>query len=187
MFKKSLAIFALAAVSFLTFAAPANAVDPYPPAGPCAMVSGTPAQGATITVTFTDGCFAPSEQYDVTVTGAGTITLDGVVAVSVRKTATSTGAGSIQVTLPQDAAGAYVVTGVGVASQRSCSVTLDVASSSPAIVIPPAATTSTTPTASLANTGYEAPTLALLSAGGLVLIGAAIVIGLTRRTRSGAK
>ncbi|MGO4691434.1 hypothetical protein [Glaciibacter sp. 2TAF33] len=181
MFKKSLAIFAIAAASFFALAAPADAVTPYPPAGPCATVSGTAAPGATLAVAFSDGCFAPDEQYDVTVTGAGTVMLDGVATASMRKAATSSGGGALQVTLPQDATGSYVVAAVGVASQRSCSLTLDVVSSHPAVVTPTAATTPV-----LASTGYDVPMPALLSAGGLILIGAAIALAMARRARSGA-
>jgi hypothetical protein len=183
MLKKSLAIFALAAVAFLAVPAPANAIAPYPPAGPCASVTGIPAPGATVTVDFHDGCFTPDEQYDVTVTGQGTVTLAAVNAATatIRNTATSTGAGSLQVTFPQDANGSYVVNAVGITSQRTCSVRMDVVSSSTAVATP------TVPLASLASTGSEFPTLALVGAGGLIVIGAAITIVLARRSRSAVK
>jgi LPXTG-motif cell wall-anchored protein len=174
MLKRPLVVIALAAVAFLAIPSPASAVTPYVPTGPCASVTGTPAPGAILTVTYNDGCFAPGEQYDVTVTGAGVITLDGVASPSARKTATATGAGTLQLTLPMDATGTYLANAVGVTSNRTCAVKVNVASAS---------STAGVVTASLASTGFDAPGPALLGAGGLVLLGLALFIGLGRRHR----
>jgi hypothetical protein len=161
-----------------------------------------------VTVTFNDGCFAPGEQYDVTVTGSGAITLDGVAAAPLGKIATSTGGGTVMVMFPHDATGAYLVSAVGVTSQRACSVIMDVVPASPAVVTPsaPGATTplagspltsstltsstltsSTLTSTSLASSGYDLPAVALWSAGGLVLLGAVMMIARARRTPPAAK
>jgi hypothetical protein len=198
MLKKSLAILALAAGGFLGIPTAAYAVAPYPPAGPCASVVGTAAPDTTVTVTFNDGCFAPGEQYDVTVTGSGAITLDGVAAASLSKTASPTGGGTLMVMFPHDATAAYLVNAVGVTSQRACSVTMDVVPASPAVVTPsvPGASTprasspltsSPLTSTSLASSGYDLPVVALWSTGGLVLLGAVMMIARARRTPPGVK
>jgi hypothetical protein len=196
--KKSLAILALTVGAFLALPTAAYAVAPYPPVGPCASVSGTAAPDATITVTFTDGCFAADEQYDVTVTGSGTVTLDGVAAASLRKAAAATGGGTLVLALPHDATGTYVVNAVGILSQRIWSATVDVAPITPAIATPsaPVANTpvvnsslSSTSLAStwLAATGRVLPALTLWGAGGLILLGAAMMMRAARRAQSNSR
>jgi hypothetical protein len=203
MLKKSLAILALAAGAFLSIPTAAYAVSPYPPIGPCASVLGTVAPDAAVTITFSDGCYAPDEQYDVTVAGSGVITLDGTAAASLGKVATPGGGGTLVVTLPHDATGAYVVNAVGLASQRIWSAKLDVVPIGPPIVAPsePAANAPAVSAAvasapvvsaalartSLASTGYEFRTVALWGAGGLLLVGAAMMLSRAGTTRPASK
>lgn len=211
-----LATTAVAALAVFAPAAAAQAVD-YVPEGPCATVSGAPAAGAAIGISYQDGVFGPGEQVGFLATGSGTVLIDGAPAspIGIEKAASPTGSASIEVTLPTPASGSYTVTGVGMTSQRFCTVALAVpvldaapagTSGPPAIVpglapapapaanevtasVPRAATDTESDGASrLAETGYDTPFLVLWAASGAVLLGLALTaaITITRRNRAAA-
>jgi hypothetical protein len=114
LFKKIIAGAGIALVAL--FAAPAAAQAVYAP-DESIIVTGTPAPGEEIAVTF-DEVFTPGEQVSFQVTGSGTATLAVFKAatVGITKTADAAGTAVVDVTLPADATGTYTVTATGLTS-----------------------------------------------------------------------
>lgn len=173
MKRKALAAIALAVLAVFAVPAAANAVDTYPPAT-SVTVEGTPAPGASVTVHFADGSFQGGEAIHFVVTGNDGVTQDGT------GTADANGAVDFAVTLPADASGTYTVVATGQTSGIVGSVTLTVNSAD-------GGGAGTVPGANagggLASTGYEAPVLLIGTAGGVMLLGIAMLVVLNVRRR----
>jgi len=108
----------LALVTLAAVPTTATAVGYVPDGSRTILVSGTPAPGGIVFVEFAGAYFEPGEGVAFTVAGTGLATLalmraDAAVLV---KSANDSGAVSLRVTLPQDAAGSYGVTGSGLSS-----------------------------------------------------------------------
>jgi hypothetical protein len=184
MFKKSLAVAALAALAVFSVPAAANAAG-YVPQGNI-VVEGEPAPGAVIEVIFTEGSFTPSEDVSFTLTGENAVgaTLASLRAVvnsqSLVKSSTGTGAVTLAVTLPADATGTYTTTATGLQSGTVGTAAITVAA------VDSGAAGSGDSDGGLASTGYNAPMLAIWAGAGALLLGIALVVvlGIVRRQRA---
>jgi hypothetical protein len=187
MFKKSLAVAALAVLAVFSVPAAANAAG-YVPQGNI-IVEGTPAPGAVVEVIFTDGSFTPGEDVSFTLTGENAVgaTLASLRAVvnsqSLVKPATGTGAVSLDVTLPTDATGSYSVTATGLTSGTVGAASITVAAADGGAG---AGNGTSGSDSGLASTGYNAPMLAIWAGAGALLLGIALVVvlGIVRRQRA---
>jgi hypothetical protein len=181
MGKKTIAALALAV--FAVFAVPTAANAAYVPDDSVTVSDSTPAPGETVVVAFADAAFAGSEEVSFAVTGEGPITLSvfkaAVETQTIVKTADADGSVSVNVKLPEDATGSYTVTATGLSSGNIGSATLTVSAADAGA----AASKS-----GLAETGYNAPMLAIWAAAGALLLGIALVVVLTfvRRQRATA-
>jgi len=178
MFKKALAIGALALVSLFALPAAANAA--YVPAGNI-VVTGDTSPGGTVTVTFTDGSFAGGELVEAVVEGDPTASFAalGFVAGTVSTTATANGAGAVSFTyvLPSNANGSYTLTATGLGASGNVGVAT--------ITVTPADSGGTTGPGGLVNTGSELSALVIWGAIGALLVGTALVMALqVRRNRA---
>lgn len=175
MFKKALAVVALAIVATFAVPAAANAAGYVPKEQ--ITVSGRSAASATVTITFGTGSFGHGAEVTFGVRGAGKPTTLSVVkaasAVETVKSADAAGAVALDVTLPSDASGSYTVTGT------------DTAGTVGTAIITVAATDAGK---SLASTGYDAPVLLIWGASGVLALGIAlmVVLGIVRRQRVAA-
>lgn len=171
MSKKVLAALIIGAAIALAAPAAANAV-PYTHGGDCSISPTTVAAGGTSTMTCAPGTFKPSEgvQYVVSGKDASQATL------SSDPTATPQGGSQVEVTVPQDASGAYTVTATGATSQAASAVTVTVL---PADA--PASTTSSSSTG-LASTGSTIGWYFAWIGGALVVVGL-IVLSLIAAAR----
>ncbi|KRC52096.1 hypothetical protein ASE16_03310 [Leifsonia sp. Root227] len=172
MSKKFLAALIIGAAIALAAPAAANAV-PYTHGGDCSISPSTVAAGGTSTMTCAPGTFKPSEgvQYVVSGKDASKATL------SADPTATTAGGSQVQVTVPQDATGAYTVTATGASSQAASAVTVTVL---PADV--PASTSSSGSSTGLASTGSTIGWSIAWIGGALVVLGL-IVLSLIAAAR----
>jgi len=185
MFKRSLAVAALAVLAIFSVPAAANAAG-YVPEGNV-IVEGAPAPGAVVQVIFTEESFTPGENVSFTLSGenAAGATLASIRAVvnsqSLVKSATGTGAVTLDVTLPSDATGTYTTTATGLTSGRVGTAAITVAAVD-------AGAGSSNSDGGLASTGYNAPMLAIWAGAGALLLGIALVVvlGIVRRQRSAA-
>lgn len=175
--KKTLAVGVLALAALL--AAPAAAVaEPSPPpyGGTAGSVTGSispstvvPGQTATATFTFTG---------DAAQNAAVTITTSGGLNFAILRAATTTIPavnGVAQASVVANAPGTYTIdaSAVGLSSR----VVLTVVA---------AADSGGGTSDGLSGTGFDVPVAVILGAGGLLVLGAALVIAFTRRSRSGA-
>lgn len=171
MIKKALATLALAIIA--AFAVPAAAHAAYVPAGNIT-VSGTVTASGTVTVNFANGSFVAGGTVTFTVSGSGTATLAAYKAatVSLEKTADADGSVAVDVTLPANATGTYTVTAVDSAGNIGTA----------ALTVVPADADGGS---GLPDTGAEVPVLALWTAGGALVLGAALIAVMTmvRRQR----
>jgi hypothetical protein len=188
MFKKSLAVAALAVLAVFSVPAAANAAG-YVPQGNI-IVEGTPAPGEIVAVTFTEGSFTPGEDVSFTLTGENAVgaTLASVRAVvnsqSLVKPATGTGGVTLDVTLPADATGTYTTTATGLTSGTVGTAAITVAAADAGSGT--GSGSSTDSNGGLASTGYNAPMLAIWAGAGALLLGIALVVvlGIVRRQRA---
>lgn len=178
MFKKGLAIGALALVSIFALPAAANAA--YVPAGNI-IVTGDTSPGGAVTVTFTDGSFAGGELVQAEVEGDPTANFAalGFVGGVDTTTATANDAGAVSFTyiLPSNASGSYTLTATGLGASGNVGVAT--------ITVTPADSGGTTGPGGLVNTGSELSALVIWCAIGALLIGTALVTALqVRRNRA---
>ncbi|HEY0258523.1 MAG TPA: sortase [Lacisediminihabitans sp.] len=178
MIKKAFAVAALVAVAIFAGPVAANAAG-YVADDQIIVSDSTPAPGSTQTVTFTAGSFLPGEEVSFSVTGEGPITLAAVraavVTASITKTAAADGSIVLRITLPTDAVGTYNVTGTGLTSGTVGTAVLTVAAADAG--------------SGLAFTGANVSPLLIWGAGGVLLLGIALLVVMTvvrRQQRSNA-
>jgi hypothetical protein len=154
------------------------AVDPYVP-NSSITVSGPTSAGSTPVVNFAAGSFSAGEQVAFTVTGQGPISLSVVKAAVETARLTelanaTTGAVLLNVKLPANASGTYTVTATGRTSARVGTAFLTVAA------------VDAGSGKALAFTGANVSPLITWGAGGVVLLGLAllVVMGIVRRERA---
>ena len=166
MVKKVLAVVALAILAIFAVPAPASAVGYVPGCATTPTVTGSATPSGVVNVAFCAGTFFNSENVAWTVNGPTATTLSvfkAVVTGPFVNAATPVGAASVNVTLPANAAGTYVVTAVGQTSAIVGTATFTVVVAS----------------AGLAGTGYDAPMLLIWSAAGALLLGIGLVVVLS--------
>lgn len=176
MAKKFLAALIIGAAIALAAPAAANAV-PYTHGGDCSISPATVAPGGTSTMTCAAGTFQPSEGVQYVVSGKDA----GNASLSSDPAADTSGGSQVQVTVPQDASGPYVVTATGASSRAASAVTVTVL---PADA--PASTTSTGSDPSLADTGSTIGWYVAWIGGALVVLGL-IVLSLLAAARRRAR
>ena len=183
MFKKlgAAAIIAAVAVVATPLAAQALVMPEYLDTGTEIYVNTpTTEPGATVIVTIVPGSFdfsgSTPEDVNFTLTGenasgATLATLQAVDSKSYVKQATSSGGGSLSVTLPLNSSGSYQVTAVGVSSGNIGTASFSVV-----------------PADTVAHTGSEFPMLVVWIAGGALALGVALILVLriSRRQRAAA-
>lgn len=165
MLKRFLAAVFVAAGLVLAAPAAANAVD-YPSGAPCSIDASTARAGDTATVTCVPGTWASSELITWTGTGVNGANIRMASSVTFQKHANADGSDLLRVTLPADASGPYVITGVGATSGHVCTVTVT--------VIPADASVSTVNdpgSSGLADTGSVIAAWALWTGAGLLVVG----------------
>ncbi|WP_066516947.1 hypothetical protein [Curtobacterium ammoniigenes] len=181
--KKFIVAVVLAAAAMLATPAAANAAG-YVPASSVS-VQGSVVAGGTVTVNFAQGAFAANENVDISVTGAGAVTLGALPTTTVTevKKASASGSVAVMVTFPQGASGTYTLTATGATSGNVGTASLTVV---PADSV--AAVGSSSSTGTLAFTGSTVPMLLVWGAGGAVVLGGALifVMGAVRRQRENA-
>lgn len=181
--KKYIAAIVLALAALIATPAAANAAGYVPTGG--ISISGDAVPGGVVVVTFSDGSFLPDEPVDVSVTGAGAVTLGALPTTTVDKryTASSTGSLVVRVTLPQGASGTYTLTARGLDSGRTYTATFTVVPSAAA-----GAAGTSGGKGNLAFTGGTVSSLALWAAGGALLVGGGVLATRTavRRQRAAA-
>lgn len=174
MFKKVLAIAALAVGAILLGPAAANAAYV---ANDHVVVSGSTAPGGTAVVSFLDGSFTKGEVVSFSVTGEGPITLGAIRTAVVTATTTKnanavTGSVALNVTLPANASGSYTVIATGLSSGNIGTASLTVRSADAGAKLP--------------FTGSNVSPLIIWGAGGILLLGVALLVVLVvvRRQRA---
>lgn len=173
-------ILAATALSAALVAAPVAAHAAYVPGASTAVSSAAVAPGEAVVFTATEGHFAPLE--DVTFTLTGTNASQGAIVLASANTLTEThaadevGGHAVAITLPDNASGSYSLSAVGQTSGVTASHDIAVA-----------AADSDDASEGLANTGANT-TAAFWFAGGLLALGAALVVVLNvvRRNRAQA-
>jgi LPXTG-motif cell wall-anchored protein len=160
---------------FVSFAAPVAAhADIYVPQGGCTVDPLSVHAGSSSTLTCTPGTFTPSEKITYTVSGCDQpmVTLDGVRAQPLVKTALTSGASALVVGVPTTATGVCTVKGVAASRTVTASITVVPLVHTAAVQARPAV---------LAKTGQDAPFL-LGGLGALaVAVGAAFLLIARRR------
>lgn len=177
--KKIIAAVVLAVIGVFVVPAAANAAGYVPSAN--VSVTGAVTPGGTADVDFAAGSFVPNESISFAVTGPGRATLSAAAAtVNLTKNADSSGAATVDVKLPADATGTFSLTATGAVSQNIATATLTIA---PADVAPGGGASSS---GLLAFTGSTGSMLLLWSAGGVIVLGLAllVVLMLVRRQRA---
>jgi hypothetical protein len=182
MYKKTiLAGFALAAIATLSLPVAANAAT-YVPTQTCTVTPSNVVAGGNSTMSSVDGTFGPSEQVRYRVQGGG-------VAHTSFVNSTSTGSSTFSVSIPTHAVGAFQVIATGMTSGDVCTTTITVVPTDPGS---PLANTGgvgpTDPGSKLADTGSIVSASLAYIGGGIVFIGAALLIavGAVRRRRAEA-
>lgn len=181
--KKFIVAVVLAAAAMLATPAAANAAGYVPSSN--VTVQGRVVAGGTVTVDFATGSFLPNENVDISVTGAGAVTLGALPTTTVTevKKASATGALAVTVTFPQGASGTYTLTATGATSGNVGTASLTVVPADTAATVG-----STSGTGTLAFTGSTVPMLLVWGAGGAAVLGGALVfvMGAVRRQRENA-
>lgn len=181
MLKKALAVLSFALLAFVAAPSAANAAGYVPNNN--VTVTGDAVPGGTVTVNFAASSFAPNESVAVSVSGNTAVTLSVVkaaVLTSFTKQASSTGALSVNVTFPTNASGTYTLTATGLTSGNVGTASIT--------IVPAAGGTvanSGTTANNLANTGATLPILMIWTGAGALILGIAVIGGLTvvRRQR----
>lgn len=169
MLKKTVMVAVLAAAAFFVAPLAASAAG-YVPEGNVT-VSGSQTPGGVVTISFSDGSFQGGEQVTGSVSGDPTATIavvrTGVSSTS--KAASSAGAVAFTATLPSTATGSYAFTATGAASGTVGTATITIAAAD----------------GGLPNTGSQFPVLLAWTGGGVLALGAALVVVMTvvRRQR----
>lgn len=163
----------------VSFAAPAAAhADVYVPQGGCTVNPLSVRAGSSSTLTCSPGTFMRLEKVTYSVTGCDQpmVTLDGVRAQPLVKTALATGASALVVGVPTTATGVCTVKGVAASRTVTASITV--------VPLVHTAAVQTHPTV-LAKTGQDAPFL-LGGLGALaVALGAGFLLVARRRHARG--
>ncbi|MBF4617392.1 sortase [Clavibacter sp. VKM Ac-2873] len=195
MFKKILAGAAIALAATFTVATAANA-DPYTPEGGVTVSDPTVAPGDSTVLSFGPGSFAPVSAVTITITGqdAANATLASfrtapmaVTSNSITKTSANDGSLRVTVTLPAgSAAGSYALTGTD-AQGNTVSTTISVVAAAGTGTATGGANNADG-SAGLPVTGGQLPVVLIWTGGGLLLLGAALVVVLAtvRRQRATA-
>ncbi|OII38154.1 hypothetical protein BIU98_14870 [Curtobacterium sp. MMLR14_010] len=180
--KKIIAAIVLAGAALIATPAAANAAGYVPTSN--VTVTGSTIAGGTTIINFGPGSFVGNETVNITVTGAGAVTLGALPTTSVSKayTASATGAVSPRVTLPAGASGTYTLTATGVTSGNIGTAAITATPAAGA-----AAVGASGGTGSLAFTGGTISALALWVGGGAVVLGGGLLVvrGTVRRQRDG--
>jgi hypothetical protein len=169
--KKLIAAVVLAGAALLATPAAANAAGYVPTTS--VTVTGSTVAGGTTVLNFAPGSFVGNETVNISVTGAGAVTLGALPTTTVTKayTASATGAVAPRITLPAGATGSYTVRAAGATSGNVYSTALT--------AVPAAGTAAAaagTGTGSLAFTGSTVSMLALWVAGGAVVLGGGLLV-----------
>jgi len=180
--KKIIAAIVLAGAALIATPAAANAAGYVPTSN--VTVTGSTIAGGTTIINFGPGSFVGNETVNITVTGAGAVTLGALPTTSVSKayTASATGAVSPRVTLPAGASGTYTLTATGATSGNIGTAAITATPAAGA-----AAVGASGGTGSLAFTGGTISALALWVGGGAVVLGGGLLVvrGTVRRQRDG--
>ncbi len=194
MLKKILAGAAIALAATFTVATAANA-DPYTPEGGVSVSDPTVAPGESSFLSFGPGSFAPVSAVTITITGeaAANATLASfrtapmaVTTNSNTKTSANDGSLRVTVTLPAgSASGSYALTGTD-AQGNTVSTTISVVAAAGNGTA--TGGSSADGAAGLPVTGGQLPVVLIWTGGGLLLLGAALVVVLAtvRRQRATA-
>ncbi len=194
MLKKILAGAAIALAATFTVATAANA-DPYTPEGGVSVSDPTVAPGESPVLSFGPGSFAPVSAVALTITGedAANATLASfrtapmaVTTNSITKTSANDGSLRVTVTLPAgSASGSYALTGTD-AQGNTVSTTISVVAAAGNGTA--TGGSSADGAAGLPVTGGQLPVVLIWTGGGLLLLGAALVVVLAtvRRQRATA-
>jgi hypothetical protein len=180
--KKLIAAVVLAGAALIATPAAANAAG-YVPTSNVSVTGSTVAGGTTI-INFGPGSFVGNETVNISVTGAGAVTLGALPTTTVSKAyvASASGAVSPRVTLPAGASGTYTLTATGATSGNVGTAAITATPAAGA-----AAVGASGGTGSLAFTGGTISALALWVGGGAVVLGGGLLVvrGSVRRQRDG--
>ncbi len=194
MLKKILAGSPIALAATFTVATAANA-DPYTPEGGVSVSDPTVAPGESTVLSFGPGSFAPVSAVTITITGedAANATLASfrtapmaVTTNSIPKPSANDGSLRVTVTLPAgSASGSYALTGTD-AQGNTVSTTISVVAAAGNGTA--TGGSSADGAAGLPGTGGQLPVVLIWTGGGLLLLGAALVVVLAtvRRQRATA-
>lgn len=171
--KKIIAAVVLAGAALLATPAAANAAGYVPTSN--ITVSGSNIAGGTTVINFGAGSFVGNETVNISVTGAGAVTLGALPTTTVSKSYTASAAGAVapKVTLPAGASGTYSLTATGATSGNVGVATLTVV---PANAAGTGTGATGAGTGSLAFTGSTVSALALWVAGGAVVLGGGLLV-----------
>jgi len=182
--KKLIAAVVLAGAALIATPAAANAAGYVPTSN--VSVTGSTVAGGTTVVNFGAGSFVGNETVNISVTGAGAVTLGALPTTTVTKayTASATGAVTPRITLPAGASGTYSLTATGATSGNVGTAALTAA---PAAGAAAGGAATGAGTGSLAFTGGTISALALWVGGGAVVLGGGLLVvrGSVRRQRDG--
>ncbi|WP_144762328.1 sortase [Curtobacterium sp. 9128] len=177
--KKLIAAIVLAGAALIATPAAANAAGYVPSSN--VSVSGSSVAGGTTIITFGPGSFVGNETVNISVTGAGAVTLGALPTTTVSKAYTASANGSVspRVTLPVGASGTYTLTATGATSGNVGQAAITARPADAA----GAAATGTNGT--LAFTGSTVSALALWVGGGAIVLGGGLLVvrGSVRRQR----
>ncbi|WP_267424370.1 MULTISPECIES: sortase [unclassified Curtobacterium] len=181
--KKLIAAVVLAGAALIATPAAANAAGYVPTSN--VSVSGSSVAGGTTVINFGPGSFVGNETVNISVTGAGAVTLGALPTTTVSKayTASATGAVTPRVTLPVGASGTYTLTATGATSGNVGTAAVTATPAAGAAAVGAAGSG----TGSLAFTGGTISALALWVGGGAVVLGGGLLVvrGSVRRQRDG--
>ncbi len=174
--KKLIAAALLVGAAFIAVPTAANAAGYVPTSN--VSVSGTVVAGGTVTVRFAAGSFTPGETVNVSVTGAGAVTLGALPTTTVSATyrADASGATNVRVTLPAGASGTYSLTATGATSGNVATASLTVAPADGAVTVGAGAGGANGGPGELAFTGGTISTLGLWAAGGAIVLGGGLLV-----------
>jgi LPXTG-motif cell wall-anchored protein len=185
MFKKTLAIAAIAIAGVFAVPMVASAqTDPYVDPDFITVV-GTPVAGESVDIVHSAGSFLPGESVTATVEGEPTPTIavlkTGVA--SATKAANADGSITFTVNFHPDAEGRHTITATGLSSGRVAVSAVDVVPAGDG-----SGAGGSGGGSGLPNTGAETPVLAIWIGGGALALGAALIATLTvvRRQRAEA-
>ncbi|OIH97609.1 hypothetical protein [Curtobacterium sp. MCBA15_001] len=167
--KKLIAAVVLAGAALIATPAAANAAGYVPTSN--VSVSGSTVAGGTTVINFGPGSFVGNETVNVSVTGAGAVTLGALPTTTVTRayTASASGAVSPRVTLPAGASGTYSLTATGATSGNVGTTALTVRPAD-------AAAAAASGNGTLAFTGGTISALALWVGGGAVVLGGGLLV-----------